>query len=142
MTKIDDDNVKISYSTSDEWYLKEVHAWLGCDKDGYPQYTGTYDNYPKLSEFPMIDDDLSYPTTYYEFTTSLSGASGCSYINYCDYCDSYEELLYYLIAQAKVKYYYHGYWYYKTAYRDGDWIYYYNGYWALRSELLIDVDCC
>ena len=142
ITRVDNDNVKISYATSDGWYLKEVHAWFGCQQDGYPQYSGTYDNYPKLSYFPIEDDNLGYPTTSYEATVSLSGCTGCGSIDYCHYCDSPDELLAYLIAQAKVKYYYNGYWYYKTAYRNGDWIFYYNGYWALQSEMLLDVQCC
>ena len=50
--------------------------------------------------------------------------------------------LLYAIAQAKVKYYYNGYWYYKTAYLNGDWIFYYNGYWALQDKMMLDVECC
>ena len=115
--KVDHDNVKITYTTSGARYLNEIHEWIGCEQDTYPQYTDTYDNYPKLSAFPIEDDDLGYPTTSYEYTISLhdDSCTGCGNINFCDYCNSPHELLSYVIAQAKVKYY-DGYWYYKTAY--------------------------
>ena len=110
--KVDHDNVKIVYTTSGGWYLNEVHGWIGCEQDSYPQYTGTYDNYPKLSEFPIEDDDLGYLTTSYEYTISLSDGScgGCGNVDFCHYCNSPDELILYVIAQAKVKYYYGGYW--------------------------------
>ena len=115
---------------------------MGCEQDDYPQYGGYYDNYPKLSYFPFRETSLSYPTTSYSFETSIDTLDGCGSVDVCDYCDSAEELLLYMIAQAKVKYYWGGYWYYKTAYMSGDWIFYYNGYWALQHEFLADAECC
>ena len=63
-------------------------------------------------------------------------------MSYCDYCDTTDELLLYLVAHSKVKYYYNGYWYYKTAFSGNEWLFYYNGYWALQQTISFDVDCC
>ena len=145
IAKLDHDNIQITYTTSGSWSFKELNVWIGCDQDGYPQYTGTYDNYPKISEFDMQSGYLSSGTQYYQFTTSISSLDGCdsSSLSYCDYCSTPNELLFYAIAHARVRYTYSsGYTVYKTAFMEGDWVFYYGQYWALQHQLLADADCC
>ena len=38
-----------------------------------------------VSEFPMKDDDLRFPSTSYSFYTNISACTGCSYLEYCHY---------------------------------------------------------
>ena len=96
-----------------------------------------------MAHFPLQDDNCGDGATSYSFVKSIRDCNGCENLSYCDYCDdSYDELLVYVIAQAKLKYYYDHEYYYTMAYMKGDFVCHYGDNFATRHEMLLDVKCC
>ena len=139
VSKVDHDNIKITYSTNQGYYLSHVNTWIGCDKNAYPKN----DDCPKLKHFPLQDEYLQDYLTSYSFVTTISNCYTCEHLSYCDYCDTYNQLLVYVIAQAQLVYYdsYHNS-NYEIAYMDGEFICQNDYRFATRHELSFNVQCC
>ncbi len=68
------DELTVTYTTSGEWKMSEVHLWVGLSLADMPQ---TQNGSPKIGHFPYKYEDPS-GFTFYEFTVDLSslGAAG------------------------------------------------------------------
>ncbi|HBG70643.1 MAG: hypothetical protein A2W93_03880 [Bacteroidetes bacterium GWF2_43_63] len=73
----DNTNLYVSYNTMNDWFLSEVHLWVGPDLSLMPQ---TNSGNPKIGQFPYKASGLNGSTSY-TFTIPLSAFGG--YDNMC-----------------------------------------------------------